>query len=81
MWFLSSFAKVKVNVSSPTVPFRETIIVRPKFDRRNEAIEDPATAAQAKVYRDANEESEGEDEEEDEEVLDDGLIEIQTANR
>ncbi len=32
------FAKVKLNVSAPIIPFRETVIVPPKIDMVNEAI-------------------------------------------
>ena len=33
-----SYAKVPLNVSSPIVPFRETIVDPPKVDRVNELI-------------------------------------------
>lgn len=69
-----------MNVSSPIVPFRETIIPMPKFDRRNEAIEDANPSSQLKSYRDLDKDVD-ETEEDDEEVLEAGLIDIQTANR
>ncbi len=34
----NQYAKVKLNVSAPIIPFRETIIVPPKIDMVNEAI-------------------------------------------
>ena len=34
----NQYAKVKLNVSAPIVPFRETIVVPPKIDMVNEAI-------------------------------------------
>ena len=34
----TSFANVPLNVSSPIVPFRETIVEPPKVDRVNELI-------------------------------------------
>ena len=34
----NQFAKVKLNVSAPIIPFRETVIVPPKIDMVNEAI-------------------------------------------
>ena len=33
------YARIKVQVSAPIVPFRESIILPPKVDRLNEAIE------------------------------------------
>ncbi|CAF0726325.1 unnamed protein product [Didymodactylos carnosus] len=33
-----TFAKIEINVSPPIVPFRETIITKPKFDVLNEAV-------------------------------------------
>ena len=33
------YAHIKVHVSAPIVPFRESIILPPKVDRLNEAIE------------------------------------------
>ncbi len=38
--FLCSYAKVEINPSKPIVPFRETIVLPPKVDMVNEAIED-----------------------------------------
>ncbi|KAG7196948.1 hypothetical protein KM043_000216 [Ampulex compressa] len=35
----TSYAKVEVNVSEPIVPFRETVVPRPKIDMASEAIE------------------------------------------
>ena len=58
-------------MSKPIVPFRETIIPRPKVDRVNEAIQDQNTHfsyGRLKEFED------------DDEVLEKGLVEILTPN-
>ena len=56
------------------MPFRETIIPLPKFDRLNEAILNQNPSVQR---REDSEEGESEDED----VSEDGAVDIQTANR
>ncbi|KAJ8304546.1 hypothetical protein KUTeg_018129 [Tegillarca granosa] len=66
------YGKVDLNVSDPIVPFRETIITRPKTDMVNEAIMNqnlPAKHIQLKKFED------------DEEVIEAGLVEVYTANK
>ena len=65
------YAKVDVNVSKPIVPFRETIIPRPKVDRVNEAIQDQNTLFSSERLKEF---------EDDDEVLEEGLVEIWTPN-
>lgn len=71
------FAGIKLNVSAPIVPFRETIVPPPTVDRVNEAIVIETSSTQPK-QNETEEESEG-----TKNVLDKdkGLIEIRTANR
>ena len=71
------FACIKVNVSAPIVPFRETIVIPPTVDRVNEAIVSEPGAAQPKQNED-EEGSEGVRNVLDKEK---GLIEIWTANK
>lgn len=70
------FAGIKLNVSAPIVPFRETIVVPPTVDRVNEAIISETNSTQPK-------EIDIEGEESDKNVLDKdrGIIEIKTANK
>lgn len=71
------FACIKLNVSAPIVPFRETIVVPPTVDRVNEAIVSETSSTQPK-------QNEAEEERESvKNVLDKekGLIEIKTANK
>lgn len=70
------FAGIKLNVSAPIVPFRETIVVPPTVDRVNEAIISETNSTQPK-------EIDIEGEEMDKNVLDKdrGIIEIKTANK
>ncbi len=68
---------MEINVSSPIVPFRESIIDPPKVDRVNEEIVAPVTITKPKTYT----EDSDEEEEEEEEELGDGLIEICTPNK
>lgn len=65
------YANVEVNVSKPIVPFRETIIPRPRVDRMNEAIQDQNTLISRGRLKDFKD---------DDEVLEDGLVEIYTPN-
>ena len=71
------FAGIKLNVSAPIVPFRETIVVPPTVDRVNEAIVNETNSTQPK-QNDTEERDEGV-----KNVLDKdkGLIEIRTANK
>ena len=71
------FACIKLNVSAPIVPFRETIVIPPTVDRVNEAIVSETVAAQLKQNED-EEGSEGVRNVLDKEK---GLIEIRTANK
>ncbi|XP_020603142.1 elongation factor-like GTPase 1 isoform X1 [Orbicella faveolata] len=71
------FACIKLNVSAPIVPFRETIVIPPTVDRVNEAIVSETVAAQPKQNED-EEGSEGVRNVLDKEK---GLIEIRTANK
>lgn len=71
------FACVKLNVSAPIVPFRETIVVPPTVDRVNEAIVSETSSTQPKLTEN-EEESEGVKNVLDKEK---GLIEIKTANK
>lgn len=70
------FAGIKLNVSAPIVPFRETIVIPPTVDRVNEAIISETNSTQPK-------EIDIEGEESDKNVLDKdrGIIEIKTANK
>lgn len=61
------FAKIEINVSSPIVPFRETIVLPPKTDMVNETIEEKN---QIKKQSDM-----------DDSIGPDGLITIQTPNK
>ena len=54
------------------MPFRETIIPRPKVDRVNEAIQDQNTIIANTRLKDF---------EDDKEVLDEGLVELLTPNQ
>lgn len=74
------FACIKLNVSAPIVPFRETIVVPPTVDRVNEAIVSDASSTQPKQNEAVAEEEESEGVKN---VLDKekGLIEIRTANK
>ena len=71
------FACIKLNVSAPIVPFRETIVIPPTVDRVNEAIVGETGSTQPK-QNEADEGNEG-----SRNVLDKekGLIEIRTANK
>ena len=71
------FACIKLNVSAPIVPFRETIVPPPRVDRVNEAIVSETISAQPKQLE-TEEGGEGV-----KNVLnkEKGLIEIRTANR
>ena len=62
---------MEVNVSKPIVPFRETIIPRPKVDRVNEAIQDQNTLFTNAQLREF---------ENDQDVLDEGLVEMLTPD-
>ncbi|XP_055995192.1 elongation factor-like GTPase 1 isoform X2 [Ostrea edulis] len=62
------YAKIDINVSSPIVPFRETIVPPPKLDMVNEAISDRRQVLNKK-------------DSEDEEVIEVGLVEVTTINR
>ena len=66
------FARVELNVSSPIVPFRETIIPPPKVDMVNEVIssENEIKAASSSVLKETTAES-----------LVEGTISIHTANK
>lgn len=70
-FFFSRYANIEVNVSKPIVPFRETIIPRPRVDRVNEAIQDQNTLLSQVRLKDLKD---------DEEVLEEGLVEIFTPN-
>ena len=61
------FARVELNVSSPIIPFRETVIPPPKVDMVNEAI---SSENEIKLASEATEES-----------LAEGTISIHTANK
>lgn len=66
------YGKIDLNVSDPIVPFRETIITRPKTDMVNEAIMNqnlPTKHLQLKKFED------------DEEVIEAGLVEVHTSNK
>ena len=71
------FAGIKLNVSAPIVPFRETIVPPPTVDRVNEAIVSETSTVQTKQI-DTEEGGEGNKTTLDK---DKGLIEIKTANR
>lgn len=71
------FACIKLNVSAPIVPFRETIVIPPTVDRVNEAIVSETGAAQPKQ----NEAEEGSDSVRNVVDKEKGLIEIRTANK
>ncbi|XP_030832575.1 elongation factor-like GTPase 1 [Strongylocentrotus purpuratus] len=66
------FAKVEIDVSPPIIPFRETIIPRPKMDMVNEVIDDIN-----QVHRKIQ--SMGIDTD-DIRILKNGLVEIKTSN-
>nr|XP_054756574.1 elongation factor-like GTPase 1 [Lytechinus pictus] len=66
------FAKVEIDVSPPIIPFRETIIPRPKIDMVNEVIDDIN-----QVHREVR--SMGIDDD-DLRILKNGLVEIKTSN-
>lgn len=61
------YAKISVNVSEPIVPFRETIITPPKVDMVNEAIQDQHSVVKKEV--------------EDENIGENGVVTMQTANK
>ncbi|XP_033634554.1 elongation factor-like GTPase 1 [Asterias rubens] len=65
------FAKIEIKVSEPIVPFRETIIIPPKIDMVNEAIDD---INQVQRTRSAMSELESE-------ISKDGSLTIKTANK
>ena len=71
------FACIELNVSSPIVPFRETIVPPPTVDRVNEAIVNETIVAQS---RQTDPEETGE---ESKDILnkEKGLLEIRTANK
>ena len=71
------FACIKLNVSAPIVPFRETIVIPPTVDRVNEAIVSETNSTQPK-QNETEEESEGAKNVLDKEK---GQIEIKTANK
>ena len=71
------FARIKLNVSAPIVPFRETIVIPPTVDRVNEAIVSETGSTQPK-QNETEEGSEGVRNVLDKEK---GLIEIKTANK
>lgn len=71
------FACIKLNVSAPIVPFRETIVPPPTVDRVNEAIVSETSSAQPKQLE-TEEGVEGVKNVLDKEK---GLIEIRTANK
>ncbi|XP_022334366.2 elongation factor-like GTPase 1 [Crassostrea virginica] len=60
------YAKTDINVSSPIVPFRETIVPPPKMDMVNEAISEQRQISKK--------------DSEDEEVIEPGLVEVSTIN-
>ncbi|XP_033120660.1 elongation factor-like GTPase 1 [Anneissia japonica] len=65
------FAKIKINVSPPIIPFRETIINPPKIDMVNEVIDDVnQIQIQTRLLDDLQEESL--------EILKDGTVKITT---
>lgn len=70
------FAGIKLNVSAPIVPFRETIVVPPTFDRVNEAIISETNSTQPKQI-----DTEGEESDKNVMEKDRGIIEIKTANK
>lgn len=65
-FFMLRYAKIDINVSSPIVPFRETIVPPPKVDMVNEAISEQRQVAKK--------------DSEDEEVIEPGLVEVSTIN-
>ncbi|XP_070543409.1 elongation factor-like GTPase 1 [Ptychodera flava] len=67
------FAKIEISVSAPIIPFRETIIPPPTIDMVNEVID-----CENQIQRNRNL-----DEllDEDTEIMPDGLVKMQTANR
>ncbi|XP_038044225.1 elongation factor-like GTPase 1 isoform X2 [Patiria miniata] len=65
------FAKIEINVSEPIVPFRETIIIPPKIDMVNEAIDDIN-----QIQRTRSNISELESE-----ISKDGSLDIKTSNK
>ena len=71
------FAGIKLNVSAPIVPFRETIVLPPTVDRVNEAIVTETSTQQAKQLA-QEDSSEGLKNVID---RDKGLVEIKTANK
>lgn len=71
------FAGIKLNVSAPIVPFRETIVLPPTVDRVNEAIVSETSTVQTKQI----DTEEGGEENKTTLDKDKGLIEIKTANR
>ncbi|XP_061193189.1 elongation factor-like GTPase 1 [Saccostrea echinata] len=60
------YAKIDINVSSPIVPFRETIVPPPKTDMVNETISDQRQV----IKKDT----------EDDEIIEPGLVEVNTIN-
>lgn len=62
---------MEVNVSQPIVPFRETIIPRPRMDRVNEAIQDQNTLLPVSRQNMSKD---------DDEVIGEGLVEMYTPN-
>lgn len=68
-----TFSKVKLNVSAPIVPFRETIVPPPKVDTLNEAISSE-NAVRLPMTNPLLKEA-------DEEGLASGLVTVQTPNK
>ena len=66
-----TFAKVKLSVSSPIVPFRETIVPPPKVDTLNEVISDDNVVRLAPTNPRLRER----------ERSDDGMVAVQTPNK
>ena len=52
------YAKIKLNVSDPIVPFRETIINPPKIDMVNEAIQDSNIVSKTSKMKEFEEDEE-----------------------
>ena len=71
------FACIKLNVSAPIVPFRETIVLPPTVDRVNEAIVSETSSAQPKQ----NETEEGVEGIKNDVDKEKGFVEVRTANK
>ena len=67
------FAKVEINVSPPIIPFRETIIPRPKVDMVNEVIDDVNHIRRKTFNVDIDQEGI--------QIFKNGLLEIKTSNK